>query len=220
MEKDIAKLFEGYQQFREQYFADKDSPFVQLVQGGQRPKILMIACSDSRVDPALIMNCEPGELFVIRNVANLVPPYETDQSYHGTSAALEFGVCVLGVRHIILMGHTQCGGMQTLLDPPQQADKKEFLSKWLELAGDAREKALNAPPALAPEERVDLCGHYSLIHSLENLRTFPWIAERVSQGHLHLHAWNFDMAKGLLEEYDLEQKTFHLLHNSRSLSKE
>ncbi len=95
MGKDIARLFEGYQTFREQYFGEEDSPFAQLVRRGQRPKILMIACSDSRVDPALVMNCEPGELFVIRNVANLVPPYEIDHAYHGTSAALEFGVCVL-----------------------------------------------------------------------------------------------------------------------------
>ena len=95
MPKDITSLIEGYKIFREHYF-DKENPrFSDLVRDGQRPKILMVACSDSRVDPALVMSCEPGDLFVIRNVANLVPPYEEDLSYHGTSAALEFGVCVL-----------------------------------------------------------------------------------------------------------------------------
>src|SRR5437879_1167433 len=107
MPKEIENLIQGYQRFRSHYFSDSNSTFEDLTRWGQRPKILMIACSDSRVDPALVMNCQPGDLFVIRNVANLVPPYEDDQSYHGTSAALEFGVCELDIRHIILFGHTQ-----------------------------------------------------------------------------------------------------------------
>ena len=211
MEKDIIRLFEGYQHFREQYFKEEDSPFAQLVRKGQRPKVLMIACSDSRVDPDLIMNCEPGELFVIRNVANLVPPYEIDKAYHGTSAALEFGVCVLGVHHIILMGHTQCGGMQTLVETSPQKDS--FLGKWLELAAEALDKTLTTSEGLSQEEKVDLCGHHSLIHSLENLKTFPWIAERVKEGSLKLHAWNFDMVKGILEEYDPHTQTFRPLQD-------
>src|SRR3990167_5537541 len=104
MKNDIAKLIQGYEKFREQNFETENSAFAELVRKGQQPKVLIIACSDSRVDPALVMNCEPGDLFVIRNVANLVPPYEDDLSYHGTSAALEFGICVLGIQHIILFG--------------------------------------------------------------------------------------------------------------------
>ena len=211
MKKDIVRLFEGYQHFREQYFGEDDSPFAQLVRGGQRPKVLMIACSDSRVDPALIMNCEPGELFVIRNVANLVPPYQVDQAYHGTSAALEFGVCVLGVSDIILMGHTQCGGMQTLLEACPE--KNGFLGKWLDLATEAKERTFSASEGLSQKEKVDLCGHYSLIHSLENLQTFPWIADRLNEGSLTLHAWNFDMTKGILEEYDPQTQVFRPLQN-------
>lgn len=212
MEKDITRLIAGYKQFRATHFGEKDSSFMELVRLGQRPKVLMIACSDSRMDPALLMNCEPGELFMVRNVANLVPPYEHDLSYHGTSAALEFGVCVLEVRHVILFGHTQCGGIQSLLDhKPHEYLKDGFLTKWMELAKGAQEKVLEEAGTLPLEEKVTLCGHYSLIQSLKNLYTFPWIAEKVREGTLALHAWNFDMEKGLLEEYDEKEGLFKLM---------
>jgi len=109
------------------------------------------------------------------------------------------------------MGHTQCGGMQTLLETAPE--KNSFLGKWLELATDAKEKSLEMSDGLSHEEKVDLCGHYSLIHSLENLQTFPWIAERVKEGSLTLHAWNFDMTKGILEEYDSHTQTFRPLQD-------
>jgi len=117
MDKEIAALIEGYQKFRAHYFGTKKTTFAELVRQGQRPKALIVACSDSRVDPALMLDCAPGDVFVIRNVANLVPPYEDDQRfYHGTSAALEFGVHVLEIPHVIVLGHTLCGGIQALLD--------------------------------------------------------------------------------------------------------
>ncbi len=208
MQKDIIALIEGYQRFREQYFSGEDSAFAELVRWGQRPKILMIACSDSRVDPALVMNCQPGELFVIRNVANLVPPYEDDQSYHGTSAALEFGVCTLGIQHVILFGHTQCGGIQSLLEHSPGCGQKSFLKKWMELAKAAHDAIQNYHVHDSIEEKIVLCGKYSLINSLKNLLTFPWISEKVNQGSLFLHAWNFDMSKGVLEGYDEKQNDF------------
>ncbi len=212
MQKDIAPLIEGYQKFRDQYFREGNSAFAKLVQRGQQPKVLVIACSDSRVDPALVMNCGPGDLFVVRNVANLVPPYEDDQSYHGTSAALEFGVCVLGVRHIILFGHTQCGGIQTLLEQsPEGYEHKGFLTKWMELAKPAHDAIHDYHGESSLDEKVILCGHYSLINSLKNLRTFPWISERLQEGILTLHAWNFDMTRGLLEEYDEGQNSFRVI---------
>lgn len=212
MKKDIETLIEGYQRFRERYFDKENSSFAELVRQGQRPKILMIACSDSRVDPALVMNCEPGDLFVIRNVANLVPPYEDDLSYHGTSAALEFGVCVLGIQHVILFGHTQCGGIQSLLEHShERCGPKSFLTKWMELAKVAHDAIENYHTERSLEEKIVLCGQYSLINSLKNLKTFPWVAERVNQGSLQLHAWNFDMSKGTLEEYDEEKNCFRVI---------
>ena len=111
MPKEVQSLIEGYRSFRQQYLENNKSRYDQLVHQGQRPKMLVIACSDSRVDPAVLTQAEPGDLFVIRNVANLVPPYEADTTYyHGTSAALEFGICGLGIRHIVICGHSQCGG--------------------------------------------------------------------------------------------------------------
>jgi carbonic anhydrase len=216
MKKEIASLIEGYQKFREHYFDKDDSAFAELVRRGQQPKILMIACSDSRVDPALVMNCQPGDLFVIRNVANLVPPYQDDQSYHGTSAALEFGVCVLGIEHVILFGHTQCGGIQSLLEHSHEKCGQSFLTKWMELAKAAHDAVVDYHDKESLEEKIILCGHYSLINSLKNLQSFPWIAERVQKGSLSLHAWNFDMARGLLEEYDAEQNCFRVIKTPAS----
>ena len=212
MEKEILPLLEGYQKFRRKYFQGDDTSFTDLVRQGQRPKVLMVACSDARVDPALVLNCEPGDLFVVRNVANLVPPYEEDFSYHGTSAALEFGVCVLGIRHIILFGHTQCGGIQALLEgscDPQNPNS--FLAKWMEIAKLAREALQKSPDGLDFDQKTFLCGQHSLKNSLRNLGTFPWIAERVKSGSLFLHAWNFHMESGTLEAYDPESEGFRVL---------
>lgn len=209
MKKDMQTLIEGYQKFREQYFEGGDSSFATLVRQGQSPKALMIACSDSRVDPALVMNCQPGDLFMIRNVANLVPPYEDDHGYHGTSAALEFGICVLGIQHVILFGHTQCGGIQSLLEHSHETCGSEtFLTKWMELAQAAHDAVMDYHKDRPLDEKIVLCGRYSLMNSLQNLKTFPWIRERVENGSLQLHAWNFNMATGELEEYDEAEHHF------------
>ncbi len=212
MKNDIANLIHGYEKFREQYFETENSAFSELVRKGQRPKVLMIACSDSRVDPALVMNCEPGDLFVIRNVANLVPPYEDDLSYHGTSAALEFGICVLGIQHVILFGHTQCGGIQSLLDHShEKCGPKSFLTKWMELAKVAHDSTLDHYKEKSLDEQIVLCGQFSLVNSLNNLKTFPWITERVEQGTLSLHAWNFDITNGVLQAYNEQEHAFNVI---------
>lgn len=219
MQQDILTLVKGYQKFRRRYFGKENTAFAELVRQGQHPKALMVACSDSRVDPALVMNCQPGDLFVIRNVANLVPPYEEDQSYHGTSAALEFGVCILGIRHVILFGHTQCGGIQSLLEcSHKKCGPKSFLTKWMELAKSAHDITIDCHAESSPEEKISLCGQYSLINSLRNLQTFPWIRERVDHNLLTLHAWNFDMSRGILEEYDEKQNCFKVMASPLSVT--
>lgn len=216
MSKDIEHLIQGYQEFRRQYFNGQNSAFEDLVRCGQKPKVLIIACSDSRVDPAIVMNCQPGDLFVIRNVANLVPPYEDDTSYHGTSAALEFGVCSLEIRHVILFGHTQCGGIQALLErSPKECQEKSFINKWMDLARPAQEAVLTHHQDLPFEEKTTLCGRYSLINSLNNLQTFPYISERVARGSLYLHAWNFNLSQGVLETYNPIDNSFTALTNEK-----
>lgn len=209
MPKDIETLLKGYQKFREHYYGESNLVFEDLVRLGQRPKILMVACSDSRVDPALVLNSQPGDLFMIRNVGNLIPPYEDDQAYHGTSAALEFGICILGIHHIILFGHTQCGGIQSLLEsPPHEPIQKNFITKWMELARPAHQAVLDFHSTRSLEEKITLCGQYSLINSLKNLMTFPWINEKVQERSLALHAWNFDLSRGSLEAFDPKENCF------------
>lgn len=201
-------LIAGFHRFREQHFTDDDALYRQLVQEGQTPKILVVACCDSRVDPALVLNCEPGDLFVIRNVANLVPPDESRSSgRHGTSAALDYGVRTLGVEHIIVLGHAHCGGISALMKG-QRTDGDSFISSWMRLAQDALTQVDRDMPAIAEEQRQRACEQQAILSSLENLMSFDWIRERVAQGGLALHGWYFDMEHGQLLGYDPAQNTF------------
>lgn len=220
MEKEIRAFIEGYKRFRAHYFESEKATFPDLVHRGQSPKALMVACSDSRVDPTLMMGCAPGDVFVVRNVANLVPPYEDDQHfYHGTSAALEFGINVLEIPHVILLGHTPCGGIQSLLEHAHEKwGPKSFLNKWMELAKAAYEAVTLYHAPASFEEKTILCSQYSLVNSLKNLQTFPWIADRIQQGTLTLHAWNFDMLTGELEAYDQHENCFKPLTDLRNIN--
>ncbi len=130
MEKTFKEILEGYRLFREKYTVGDNSIMKYLSAHGQKPQIMLVSCCDSRVDPALILQCDPGDLFVARNVANIVPPYEKDEALHGTSAALEFGICLLNVRHLILLGHSQCAGIAALLNS-QDLSQNDFITKWV-----------------------------------------------------------------------------------------
>ncbi|MDP3532112.1 MAG: carbonic anhydrase [Alphaproteobacteria bacterium] len=203
MAKNIEDLIKGYQMFKENYFDGTSSAFENLVRLGQQPKILMIACSDSRVDPAIITNCEPGDLFVIRNVANLVPPYQADDSLHGTSAALEFAICNLKVHHIIVFGHSQCAGIQSLLDHAITPYLSySFITKWMELAQPACDQTYLQHAEANPEAKNHFCGKYAIINSLKNLMTFPWIKENVQKNNLIIHGWFFDLSTGIINAYN------------------
>ncbi|MEO6976472.1 MAG: carbonic anhydrase [Gallionella sp.] len=197
----LDKLVEGFKRFRAHSFADDDTQFHDLVQFGQMPTTMVVGCCDSRVDPALILDCAPGDLFVIRNVANLVPPAENQGHYHGTSAALEFGVRNLAVQHIIVLGHAQCGGIHALLEGGVARDDS-FISAWMEIADAAREQIEREHAGASSEERHRACEQQAILVSLNNLMTFSWVRERVEQGHLALHGWYFDMERGELLGYD------------------
>jgi len=134
----ITSLIEGYRKFRAKHF-EESKTYDSLVEYGQNPNVMLIACCDSRVDPAIVTGCEPGELFVTRNVANLVPPYEKDAGYHGTSAALEFGVTGLEVSDIIIFGHSHCGGIRTLMEAPDNKDPSDFITAWMNIATPAKQ---------------------------------------------------------------------------------
>lgn len=180
-------MLTGYEQFRQKYASGDASIMQYLSRHGQKPHTMVIACCDSRVDPALILQCDPGDLFVVRNVANIVPPYEKDAMHHGTSAALEFGICFLKVKHLTLLGHSQCGGIQALLEG-NDAKTNDFISNWVSLIkiDDAMDQA--------PDDYARL----ALVKSYHNCLTFPWIAEKINKGELKLHLWFFDIKAGQL----------------------
>lgn len=216
----IDNLIAGYQDFRSQYFGGTNSMFEKLVKFGQKPKVLIIACSDSRVDPAIVTNCQPGDLFVVRNVANLVPPYEHDNGYHGTSAALEFGVQALNIQHIIIFGHTECGGIRSLFEQANTATPSEFIAKWMELAKRAHDFVVEHDADKSIEQKTLLCGQLSLMNSLHNLHTFPWIKEKLQTKSLTIHAWNFDLETGIIHDFDANKNRFVELQASTLAPKE
>lgn len=210
--QEIKKLIDGFGRFRARYFVKEQDTFRQLVDQGQAPKVLIVACCDSRVDPAIITDCDPGDLFVVRNVANLVPPCEEGGHYHGTSAALEFGVCSLNVRHVIVLGHARCGGIRALMNGiSQEEDRDGFIGNWMNIAADARTRVLAELPEASPEARACACEQAAIQGSLDNLMTFPSIRERVEQGKLQLHGWYFDLEEGRLLGLDPGTQRFEPL---------
>jgi carbonic anhydrase len=206
---DFNSLLEGYQRFRSSEWLEERARWAQLAEG-QSPKVMVIACSDSRVDPAQIFDARPGEMFVVRNVANLVPPYERDNSYHGVSAALEFAVTQLQVEELVVMGHGACGGCAAALTGQFEgadAGAGHFIAHWVDMLDEARERVRGKFPELGPDAYRTM-EHEGVRISLRNLMTFPWVRERVTQGRLRLHGAYFAIADGALCVLDNETGLF------------
>jgi carbonic anhydrase len=196
------RLIEGFQRFRKDYYEENRVVFDALSRTGQAPRALVIACCDSRVDPSLIFDTAPGEVFTIRNVANLVPPYAKSANYHGTSAALEFAVRILLVEHVVVLGHSGCGGVRALVENPPEVPSGDFVGQWMAIAYPARERALAAAAKEGREILRHTCELEVVKVSLANLMTFPWVAERVNRNALALHGWYFDLENGVLLRCD------------------
>ncbi len=203
------KFIAGYRQFRETYFRANKAFIEDLMSQGQAPKVLMIACSDSRIDPSLKFDVAPGEMFIVRNVANLVPPFDADGHAHGTSAALEFAVRNLQVEHIIVMGHARCGGITALMNQPllEPNGAGDFVAAWMQIAQPAREKALKTTSTPAAAQRC--CEHEAVKISLDNLLTFPWVKSAIDEGKLQTHGWYFDLETATLSILDKATGAFH-----------
>lgn len=204
------QLIAGFQRFRERHFAQDDALYQQLAAEGQTPSILVVACCDARVDPALVLDCAPGDLFVIRNVANLVPPSGDRVGLHGTSAALEFGIRDLKVRHVIVLGHSQCGGIRALMNEVEQCPARgdSFIGDWMRLAAEAREQVKQEFADAPQEVQLCECERRTILISIRNLKTFPWVAERLEKGELALHGWYFDISSGQLLHYNEASESF------------
>ncbi len=207
----IEQLIAGYRRFRGSYYEVNRERLVDLARQGQSPRVAVVACCDSRVDPAVITDSTPGELFVVRNVANLVPPCEGEGIWHGTSAALQFAVCELEVEHLIVLGHARCGGIRSLLEGPGDRDDNQFIADWMSIAEEARKRTLGRDDLPTLKEQAHACELDVIKISLTNLETFPWIQERMAQNSLHLHGWYYDMMSGDLLQLDASGGEFVLL---------
>jgi carbonic anhydrase len=202
-------LIDGYRRFRETDWPAERARWAELAEG-QSPKVMVIACSDSRVEPAVIFDARPGEMFVVRNVAALAPPYELTPGRHGVSAALEFAVTQLEVEEIIVMGHGLCGGCAAALtgqfdNAPDGAG--HFIAEWVKLLREARDQVRANHPDVDAEAFLEM--EWAAVKaSLANLRTFPWVAEREQAGRLTLHGAHFSIAEGRLYVLDEAEETF------------
>lgn len=188
------ELIEGYRRFRSGRLVEQRGRLRRLAAQGQTPRAVVVACCDSRVDPQTIFDAEPGDLFVIRNVANLVPPYQPNTDYHGTSAALEFAIMGLGIRDIVVMGHASCGGIRALLSG--DAQNGDFVGRWMAIAEAARETCC-AGDKNPDDPAVQRATEFEVVRlSLANLMTFPCIRAGVKAGTLALHGCLFELASG------------------------
>ena len=202
-------LLDGYSQFMSGKYADERQRYHDLANVGQTPESMIIACCDSRAAPETIFGAGPGELFVVRNVANLVPPFAPDdEGQHGTSAALEFGVTQLGIKNIVVMGHGRCGGINAMLHPQDEPlAPGDFIGKWLSMLHPVAKEA-HADADLTDEKRQTLAERLSIRNSILNLRTFPYIGELEAQNKIALHGAWFDIKTGELWILDEKTDTF------------
>ncbi len=194
--------------FERNFFPRYEKTYRRLVDEGQQPKTLFIGCSDSRIVPYALMDCGPGELFIARNVGNLIPPWDMSAGFHGTAAAIEFAVLQLQVHNIVVCGHSHCGAIRGLYDPPPT--EAHHLLKWLELARDAAVPEPESPQVLRRIEQR------SILLQLERLMSYPMVARRVSAGELFLHGWYYVIEDGRVLVFDTEAGAFvpHELHSS------
>lgn len=205
------KFVQGYKDFYKNYFQSDSNVYDELVRRGQSPETLVIACSDSRADPALITNSQPGDLFVVRNVAAIVPPYRHDTTHHGTSAAIEFAVKTLKVKHIVVLGHSMCGGIMALADREMARQEYEFITQWMDIATPAREAVEAELGDASPPIKQRALEQAVILVSLNNLMTFPWIADKVKAGELQIHGWYFDLKSGQIFRYKEKTQSFEKL---------
>src|SRR5574338_166306 len=206
----MKQLLEGYRRFREKDWARERERWAELAEG-QSPQVMILACADSRSDPAQIFDSRPGEMFVVRNIAALAPPYETSPGLHGVSSALEFAVTQLKVGEILVMGHGRCGGCAAALTG--QFDHTEhgeghFIADWVRMLDKTRDEVRSRHGELDRDAFLDM-EHEAVKVSLANLRTFPWIAEREHTGELKLHGAHFSIAEGRLYLLDEAEGIFH-----------
>src|SRR5262245_2202589 len=201
------RLLDGYAMFRTGRLPAEQSRYRELAERGQSPEIMVIGCCDSRVSPEVIFDARPGELFVVRNVANLVPPYSPDGAYHGVSAALEFAVGALRVKHIVVLGHAHCGGVRAFAEDREPLSPGDFIGKWMSLIAPAAEK-LGPRGDTPPSDYFMRLEQASIVNTLDNLLTFPGLRKLIERGRVTLHGAYFGVAAGELSVLDPQSGRF------------
>jgi carbonic anhydrase len=208
----LERLLSGFENFRTGYYPKHVDLFQKLAIEGQSPKILIIGCSDARVDPAILTQTHPGDIFTVRNVAAMVPPAQTtpDDSHHGTSAAIEFAVRGLGVENVVVLGHALCGGIAALVDgSASDYASYDYMSSWTKISQDTRDNAVKELTGRrSPEQIKRAVEQASVLNSINNLMSFRWLAERVQAGTLALHGWWFNIQEGQLYAFTPKTMTF------------
>ena len=218
------QLIEGYKNFYSEYSSEDGKLFnlyKDLSLNGQFPKALFVACSDSRIDPAIVTKAQSGDIFSVRNVANLVPPYQEDRStYHGTSSAIEFGINNLGIKNVVVMGHSYCAGVRATVDQAAKEIKEgkvsdstkfSFVLSWIKIASKKVEELLSKDMGSYdhnPVEFSNFCAMELVKSSLANLESFPFVKEKVANGELKLHGWYFDISNCKILSYNKKLNTY------------
>jgi len=206
-------LLAGYQTFVTQRLPTEQSRYRELSQIGQSPEVMVIGCCDSRVSPEVIFDAGPGELFVVRNVANLVPVFQPDGNAHGVSAALEYAIQVLKVKHIVVLGHAQCGGIRAFVDDSAPLSPGDFIGKWMSMFVKPGETVAQRDHETM-QQFVTRIEKAAVLRSLENLMTFPFVKKRVERGELQLHGAYFGVAEGSLSIVDQNTNEFSRVYQS------
>lgn len=207
----LERLLKGFADFRLGYYREHLDLFEKLASEGQSPKILIVGCADARVDPGILTQTKPGDIFTVRNIGAMVPPAQIppDQHQHGTSAAIEFAVRGLAVEHIVILGHALCGGIAALVDGEASAFADfDYLSTWTSVAREVRDEVVQRLEGQPREKIIRAVEQAAVVNSVRNLMGFPWIAAAVAEGRLMLHAWWFNLTEGQLYAFNTATAAF------------
>ncbi len=203
----MEKLYKGIYEFKESHFK-KEKDFFKRLSEGQTPEVLFITCSDSRVDPNLVTQSKPGELFIVRNVGNIIPPYDSIKDKNSVAAAIEFAVLGLKVKDIIVCGHSNCGAMQALYKDDSEFANMPHLKEWLKIALPVKHVVANFYPSISPVSCQRITEEENILMQLKNIQTYPFVAQALEQGNLYLHGWYYDIGTGSICAYNPNKDMF------------
>jgi len=207
----LEKLYKGIHRFQQSFFK-KEEEFFKRLSTGQKPEVLFITCADSRIDPNLVTQSRPGDLFIVRNVGNIIPPSEAIKDKNSVAAAIEFAVLGLKVKDIIVCGHSGCGAMQALHKDEREFENMPHLRDWIKLAAPVKELIDRLYPEASPEDRNKITEQENVLAQLRNLQTYPFVDAALKGGALYLHGWYYDISTGEVCAYNPNSETFEDIH--------